>query len=293
MPQWQGKSKGTPLGYRIIIFVCKRFGVLAAYLMLRFIAFYYFLFSWSSSKHSYRYFHDHLGFGVFRSLLKVYRNYSIFAETLLDKIVIMAGIENKFSYDFDGEENLVSIIKQGRGGILLSAHVGNWEAAGHLLHRLNTRVNVVMYDGEHQQIKEYLEHLTGGRNLNIIAIKDDLSHVYLINDALQKNELICIHADRFLDGNKTVLKTFLRGQAKFPEGPFALAAAFQVPVSFVFAFKERLTHYHFYGSSLLKREDQESKKDFVARMLSSFVQELEEKIKMYPDQWFNYYNFWE
>ena len=293
MPRWQGKSKGTPLGYAIIIFVCKRFGVLPAYLLLRFVAFYYFLFSRSSSKHSYRYFHYHQGFGVFRSMLKVYRNYSIFAETLLDKMVIMAGIESNFSYDFDGEENLVNIVSQGRGGILLSAHVGNWEVAGHLLHRLNTRVNVVMYDGEHQQIKEYLERLTGGRNLKIITIKDDLSHVYQINEALQKNELICIHADRFFDGNKTVLKTFLCGQAKFPEGPFILAAAFQVPVSFVFAFKERTTHYHFFGSSLLQRKGQESKRDFTSRLVNSFVQELEEKIKMYPDQWFNYYNFWE
>jgi predicted LPLAT superfamily acyltransferase len=293
MPQWHGKSEGTPLGYSIIILICKQLGVIPAYVLLRFIAFYYFLFSWSSSRHSYRYFHDHLGFGAFRSLLKVYRNYSVFAETLLDKIVIMAGIENKFSYDFDGEENLVNIINQGRGGILLSAHVGNWEAAGHLLHRLKTRVNVLMYDNEHQQIKEYLERLTGGRNLKIIAIKDDLSHVYEIGEALQKNELICIHADRFMNGNKTVLKTFLRGQAKFPEGPFVLAATFQVPVSFVFAFKERSSHYHFYGSSLLQRKDQEAKRDFTGRLLSSFVDELEEKIKMYPHQWFNYYNFWE
>jgi len=169
----------------------------------------------------------------------------------------------------------------------------NWEAAGHLLHRLHTRVNVVMYDNEHQQIKEYLERLTGGRNLKIIAIKDNLSHVYEIGEALQKNELICIHADRFMEGNKTVLKTFLRSQAKFPEGPFAIAAAFQVPVSFVFAFKTRSIHYHLYGSPLLQRKDQESKRNFTNRLLNSFVQELEEKIKMYPDQWFNYYNFWE
>ena len=96
-----------------------------------------------------------------------------------------------------------------------------------------------------------------------------------------------------MDGKKTTLKPFLRGRAKFPEGPFALATAFQVPVSFVFAFKESATHYHFYGSSLVKRWNQESKRDFASRLLNSFVQELEEKIKMYPDQWFNYYNFWE
>ena len=293
MPRWQGKSKGTPLGYRIVIFVCKRLGLPAAYAVLRFVAFYYFLFSWNSSRYSYRYFRHQQGMGAFRARLKVYQNYYIFAQTLLDKMVVMAGIENNFTYDFDGEENLRNMVEAGRGGILLSAHVGNWEAAGHLLRRLNTRVNVVMYDGEHQPIKEYLEYITGGRNLHVIVIRDDLSHVYEIGKALQKNELICLHADRYLEGNKTVSNKFLRGQAKFPQGPFALAAAFQVPVSVVFAFKERTTHYHFFGSTSLQREDQESKKDFIQRLMRSFVEQLEEKIKIYPDQWFNYYNFWE
>ena len=208
-------------------------------------------------------------------------------------MIVMAGIENNFTYDFDGEENLRRIIQGGKGGILLSAHVGNWEAAGHLLQRLNTRINVVMYDGEHQSIKEYLEQLTHGRNLNVITIRDDLSHVYAIGEALQKNELICLHADRFLEGNKTTIKKFMKGEAMFPEGPFALAAAFQVPVSIVFAFKETAKHYHFFGSPLMQRQDHASKQVFIQDLMSSFVEQLEEKIKIYPDQWFNYYNFWE
>jgi predicted LPLAT superfamily acyltransferase len=293
MNKWSGKSKGTPLGYRIIIFVCNQFGIFPAYFLLRFVALYYFLFSTISSRYSFQYFHHHQGFGAIRSRLKVYRSYYLFAQTLLDKIVVMSGINNNFSYDFDGEENLRSMILSGRGGVLLSAHVGNWEIAGHLLQRLNTRVNMVLYDGEHQQIKEYLERLTGGRNLSVIVIRNDLSHVYAIGEALQKNELICLHADRFLDGNKTMLKTFLGGQAKFPEGPFALVAAFRVPVSVVFAFKESATHYHFYGGSLVRRDDAESREGFVCRLMNSFVHQLEQKIKMYPEQWFNYYNFWE
>lgn len=293
MPRWQGKSKGTPLGYRIIIFVCKKFGVLPTYVLLRFVAFYYFLFSWNSSRYSYRYFRYHHKYSAFKSRLKVYQNYYIFAQTLLDKMVVMAGIENSFTYDFDGEENLRKIIEGGRGGILLSAHVGNWEAAGHLLRRLNTRVNVVIYDGENQNIKAYLEQLTGGRNLNVIVIKNDLSHVYAIGEALQKNELVCLHADRFLEGNKTIIKKFLNGEAKFPEGPFALAATFRVPVSIVFAFKETATHYHFLGSSILQRSNSELKHEFMNNLVNSFVEQLEEKIKIYPDQWFNYYNFWE
>jgi predicted LPLAT superfamily acyltransferase len=292
MPQWQGKSKGTPLGYRIFVFIIKATGVSAAYFVLRFVAFYYFVFSWTSTGHIYRYFNDRQKYSVLKSIVKIYQNYYVFGQTLLDKVAVMAGIGNKFTYDFDGEDNLRTIVKGGKGGILLSAHVGNWEAAGHLLKRLDTRINVVMFDGEHQQIKEYLEQVTGGHNLRIIPIKDDMSHVFAMGEALQKNELICLHADRFLEGNKTTLQMFLGEEARFPFGPFLLAASFRVPVSIVFAFKETKSHYHFFGSPLLTRSDDESKNGFITRLTSAFVRELEQKVKIYPEQWFNYYNFW-
>jgi predicted LPLAT superfamily acyltransferase len=292
MPRWEGKSKGNTLGYQIFVFVCKTFGVLPAYLLLRFVACYYFLFSWSSSKHIYRYFHHHLGYSKTKSLLKIYSNYYVFGQTLLDKIIVMAGIENQFTYDFDGETFLRDIVAKGNGGILLSGHVGNWEAAGHLLKRLNAKINVVMFDNEHQQIKQYLDEVTGGKNFNVIVIGKDMSHVYAISDALNRNELICLHADRFLEGNKTVALPFLKEDAEFPLGPFQLSAGFNVPVSVVFAFKESAKHYHFFGSEILLRNDHETKGQFSDRLMKTFVNDLEQKVMQYPEQWFNYYNFW-
>jgi predicted LPLAT superfamily acyltransferase len=292
MPQWAGKSKGNKLGYRIFVFVCKTFGVLPAYFLLRFVSFYYFLFSWNSSRHIYHFFRYRIGFGKVKSFFRIYSNYYIFGQTLLDKIIVMAGIENKFSYDFDGEENLREMVAKGKGGILLSAHVGNWEAAGHLLKRLNSRINIVMFDGEHQQIKSYLDEVIKGKNFNVIVIKNDMSHVYAIGDALSRNELICLHADRFLPGNKTVTRNFLGAPANFPAGPFQLAAGFNVPVSIVFAMKESARHYHFFGSPILKKYEEESKTLFSERLSEIFKNDLEQKVKMYPEQWFNYYNFW-
>lgn len=292
MSQWQGKSKGNQLGYQIIYFVCSRLGVLPAYFLLRFVAFYYFLFSYSSSAPIYDYLRRRHGFGKLKSLRLLYRNYFVFAQTLLDKIIIMAGIKHNFTFNFDGVQNLHQIVAQGRGGILLSAHVGNWEAAGHLLESLNTPINVVMFDGEHKQIKDYLKEVTGGRNFNVIVVSNDMSHVYAIGDALQKNEIVCLHADRFLEGNKTKELSFLGKEASFPVGPFAMAAAFKVPVSFVFAFKESATHYHLYGSPMITFEQGDSRTKVMDELTTRFVKNLEQKITMYPEQWFNYYNFW-
>ena len=292
MPQWHGRSKATPLGYQIMVFVTRNLGIATAYFILRFVAFYFLVFSRDSTRVIHDLLRRRLKYNWWRSLRFTYRNYFIFAQTLLDKVVVMAGIDNKLTYEFDGEDNLREIVRRGKGGILLSAHVGNWEAAGHLLKRLNTRINVVMYDGEQQQIKDYLESVTGRRNLNVILVKPDLSHVYAMGEALQNNELICLHADRFLEGNKTTRRVFLGEEANFPLGPFILAASFKAPVSIVFAFKETRSHYHFYGSSILQCTDDESKAEFRERLLSAFVDALDQKVKMYPEQWFNYFNFW-
>ncbi|HCZ36858.1 MAG TPA: lipid A biosynthesis acyltransferase [Cytophagales bacterium] len=293
MPAWQGKSRGTKLGYSIFVALCKNAGLLPGYALLRFVALYYFLFSLKSSKHIYQYFRLRQGYSKVKALFSVYTNYYRFGQTLLDKIVIMAGIQNKFTYHFDGEENLLAIASQKKGGILLSAHVGNWEVAGHFLERIKTTMNVVMFDGEHQQIKDYLQQVTGNRKFNAIVIKEDFSHVYAIGEALQKNEMVCIHADRFMDITKTTPVRFLGEEALFPNGPFTLAAAFHVPVSIVYAFKETNKHYHFFGSKPISRTEDESKQAYTQRLMQLYVSELEVKMKTYPEQWFNYYNFWE
>ena len=291
MAAWQGKSKGTPLGYRIFVWVLKTFGVLPAYFLLRFVVLYYFFFSFKASRQIYILYRYKLGYGWFSSIIKLYKNYFLLGQSIIDKVVVMSGIKNKFSFNFDGEENLRKIAALQKGGILLSAHIGNWDVAGHLFKRLETRINIVLYDGEHEQIKKYLEGVTGKRNVNIIVIKNDLSHIYAISDAFTKNELVCMHADRFLEGNKTLTTNFLGSPAKFPLGPFLLASTFKVPVSFVFAVKESKLHYHFFASQI-KDYSNFAKNEVIKEMLNDYAEEMENKVKQYPEQWFNYYNFW-
>lgn len=291
MSQWHGKSRGTPLGYRIFVWVLKNLGVSAGYFVLRFVAFYFYLFSYRASKEIYSLYHKRLGYGKLASLGKLYQNYVLLGQSIIDKVVLMSGIKNKFTFNFDGEHNLREIVAMKKGGILLSGHIGNWDIAGHLFKRLETKINILIFDGEHEQIKAYLSDVTGPKSVNIITIKNDLSHIYEISDAFKRNELVCMHADRFLEGNKTRKTTFLGEEARFPAGPFILASTFKVPVSFVFAVKESTFHYHLFASEV-KDYSYLGREAFIPGMLNDFATEMESKLKQYPEQWFNYYNFW-
>ena len=101
-----------------------------------------------------------------------------------------------------------------------------------------------------------------------------------------------MHADRFLEGNKTLTAHFLGEPARFPMGPFLLASKFKVPVSYVFAVKENNLHYHLFASDI-KDYTAVAKDEIMQQMLTEYVAEIEKKIKQYPEHWFNYYNFWE
>lgn len=287
---WQGRSRGTPAGYRIFTWLLKKGGLRPAYTLLHFVTLYYRWFVPAAIR-PLRYLYAHrLDYSGKQASRLIRKNLLVFGQTLIDKVAVLSGNSNELSFTHDGIEHIEQLVKDGKGGILLSAHLGNWEVAGHLLKMVDTRVNIVMYDGEAEQVKKYMEQFESNRSFNIILIKDDLSHIYEMSAALARNELLCLHGDRFRPGNRTMQHSFLGEVASFPAGPFILASKLKAPVCFVFAFKETNFHYHFYAYPGRVFEGRGT--SGMDRMLDEYVQLLEERLRAYPEQWFNYYDFW-
>jgi predicted LPLAT superfamily acyltransferase len=209
---------------------------------------------------------------------------------------MLSGCKTKLTFEFEGEEYLRKMADNNTGGLLISAHIGNFEIAGHLLKRLYSRINIVMLEAEHKQIKEYLSGIFKENNVNIISIKNDFSHIYEINNAFKNREIVCMHGDRFVEGSKTVTTSFLGQESIFPCGPFYLAQKYNIPVSYVFAMKDNKYHYHFYASPLKSYYQQhlnlQKRNQTVLAIIKDYIYEFERIIHKYPEQWFNYYEFW-
>ncbi|MCB0662473.1 MAG: hypothetical protein R2879_11275 [Saprospiraceae bacterium] len=287
--EWKGKSRGGALGYKVFIFFLKNFGVRVAYFILIFVAAYFIIFAPKSTRASFKYFRKIWKFPVLKSCWLTYLSYYRFGQTLLDKVAILAGLKTNFSFFFDGEEHLRTLSKEGKGAILISAHMGNWEIAGHFLKKLNTPINIVMYDGEDAGIKEILEKSMSQRKFKVIYVKEDFSHLLAIHKAIQNKEFICIHGDRFVkeQRGKIYQAEFLGHPASFPRGPFELATRLKVPYTFVFAVKETASHYHFFATP---GKDPSIGSEI---MIKEYLTGMEKILKDYPEQWFNYYEFWD
>jgi predicted LPLAT superfamily acyltransferase len=292
--EWKGKTRGGLTGYKIFIAVLKYLGLPFAYFLLFFVAFYFFAFVPESFRNIFYFYRQRLGFGFFKSVVAVYRNYYLFGQVILDKTAAMGGFDARFSFDFEGEHYLREMVRSGTGGLLISAHIGNFEMAGHMLERLDTRVNILMLDAEHEKIKEYLSTFTH-KSFNIIPIGADNSHIYDISEALKNHEIVCMHGDRFMPGSKTITAKFLGRDARLPTGPFYLAMKYGVPVSYVFAMKDSSKRYHFYATQPVLYPQQTTlagRDAMIRKIISDYIAAVEEKIHKYPFQWFNYYNFW-
>ncbi|MCC2591305.1 lipid A biosynthesis acyltransferase [Chryseobacterium sp. MFBS3-17] len=290
MAKWTGKSRGTLLGYKIFVFCIRYLGVRAAYTVLYFVAAYYVLFLKKSNQYIFYYFRKRLGWTAAKARRAVYRNYFIFGQTIIDRTAISAGLRNRFTYEFDGIENLKKMMSDRKGGVLISAHIGNFEIAERFFAEIDFdyQINLVTTDLEHSVIKEYLESVSVQKSsVKFIFIREDMSHIFEINRALANNELICFTGDRYFEGSKYFEGDLLGKTAKFPPGPFLIASRLQVPVAYVYVMKEPDLHYHLYARvAQVKHRDAQG-------LLNSYVENLETMLNKYPTQWFNYFDFWE
>ncbi|APG59502.1 lipid A biosynthesis acyltransferase [Christiangramia salexigens] len=288
MAKWQGKSRGTLLGFKIYVKIIKFLGLYFAYFVLLFVAAYFIIFSFNSTRSTYYLFRKRLKYSPLLSAIHVYRSYFTFGRIQLDRIAITSGMKNKFTFEFDGVEHIENLLEEKKGGILLTAHIGNFNLAKHFFEEKHSDavVNLVVTDFEHRQIKNYIESVTGKSEVKIIVLKEDLSHIFEMKEALSKNELLVFAADRYLENSKTYKALFLGESVKFPRGPFKLAARNKIPVLFVHLMREKNFHYHFFARPYKPIENS------AQEILKYYLEDLEKMVRTYPHQWYNYYDYW-
>lgn len=286
--KWEGKSKGTVFGYKIFVFFIKSLGLASAYFILNFVVLYYFLFSRKGRNSSFDFFRNHLEYPKFKSARSVLKNTYVFGQTIIDKIAISSGLRDKFTYEFNGEHYITDLLKKRQGGILISAHVGNFEIAEFFFDEIDqaSQIHLVTTDGEHEKIKTYLESVTGKSRIKFILVNEGLNHIFEIKAALDQGGLVCFTGDRYFEGTKTLTQKLLGKEAEFPAGPFLMASRLNVPVLFVYVMKETNKHYHLYA-----RRAQVNNRD-AHGLLKEYVESVEWMLGKYPLQWFNYFKFW-
>ncbi|MBQ4034227.1 MAG: acyltransferase [Paludibacteraceae bacterium] len=293
MPEWKGKTRGGSLGYRIFIGLIKHCGLKAAYALLFIVVPYFVPFAPKSTKASWWYWRNIQHKSRLAAMWMVLKHYYRFGQIIIDKIAAPSGYEKKFKYDFNDYERFLDILNSGKGVVMIGAHFGHWALGGQFFGDYSKKINIVMFDAEYQKIKDQIEELTGSPNYKVIPVNDDeMATIFSIKGALDNGEYVCFQGDRYVNENKVLPHDLMGHPAKFPAGPFLIASRMHLPVVFYFSEKEDTYRYSFNFFFADEPKRSAGKKQEM-QLLDQYVSVLEQRMKKHPEQWFNFYQFWQ
>lgn len=237
----------------------------------------------------YHYFRKRWHYSKVRAALATYRNFYLFAQVVIDKFAMYAG--KHFNIEIVGNEHFLALASREEGFVQLSAHVGNYEIAGYSLVAEKKRFNALVFGGEKASVMKNRNKMFANTNINMIGIDADMSHLYEINSALANGEIVSMPGDRIFGSEKSIETDLLGTTAHLPAGPFRVATMRGLDCLAVNVMKTGAKSYRIYVSPLIYNK-QAPRPEQVRGLADSYARELERIITMYPEQWYNYFEFW-
>ncbi len=223
----------------------------------------------------------------------VFKHFYSFGRAIIDRIAILAGGAKGFSFTFDGEQHIHDAVAQGKGVLLLTAHVGNWEAAGQLLSRVKCPINVTGFDKEVPAIRAVLDR-SARQHFKLIPLTGAPTDAIQLVAAMRRGELVCMMGDRTY-GSPAQTIPFLGGHAPFPIGGYVMAAIAGAPIVTVFSLREPRGRYHFFGFPPVPphHPPHHQRNAHLRACATQFAARLETIVKRDPFQWYNFFPFWD
>ncbi len=181
----------------------------------------------------------------------------------------------------EGGEHLSEVFGAGRGVILVTGHVGNWELGGAFFGHQGIKVNVVTLPDGIRQIDGIREGYRGQYSVNTIILDGSPFAPLEMMAALKRGEMVAMLVDRWgkADG---VPSRFLGGVQYLPRGPFVLSRATGAPVLPAFVVRDGAAYRGIVEPPFVVESDD------LAPYADRLSQALERVIRRYPDQWYNF-----
>jgi len=187
-----------------------------------------------------------------------------------------------------GEEHIKAALAEGRGAILLTGHVGNWEMAGSRIAAEGYAVNVIARAQRDTEITDYIERTREEMGMCVlhrdIAVRNSLR-------ALRRNELLGILLDQNA-GEEGVFVDFFGHLASTAQGPAAFALKTRAAVLPTFDWREADgTHVVEISPPVPLIDTGDWESDLLANT-ALYTKIIEQQIRRHPEQWFWLHKRW-
>lgn len=172
----------------------------------------------------------------------------------------------------------------GRGVIVVTAHLGNWELGGAVLHALGYPVNAVVLPQRMPRLERLLEAQRRRRGVRVLPLGH--SALSLVR-CLQRGELVALLADRDFTRHHQELD-FFGHPIRLPAGAAWLSLRTGAPILPAFLLRHDHATFHLHLHPPLWPEQQGG----VTSIMCKLRDILQSEISAQPEQWFVFHDFW-
>ena len=223
-----------------------------------------------------------------------WRQFHNFTDVFMDRFLVQESDDPTFTSE--GCENLEKSIDDGKGGILLMSHMGNWDVAAHLLKRKIHNIRLLLYMGvkQKEQIEQIQKESLSQSGIQILAVEPDGGSPMDILEGIKFIEsggVVSLTGDLVWGKNqRTVPVKFLGREILLPEAPHLFALLSGAPLFIFFAFRTGKNQYHFTMSEpiALDCNSREERAGAIRQSAQQYADILEATLRTYPLQWYHF-----
>ncbi|HET8710523.1 MAG TPA: hypothetical protein VFM32_04055 [Spongiibacteraceae bacterium] len=223
-----------------------------------------------------------------------YRHVLAFSTTIHDRVFLLNDQFDRFRIELIGADELHAEYDNGRGILLLGAHLGSFEVLRALV-RKNPRLkmSMAMYPENAQRINGALAAINPQAMQDIIPL-GTLDAMLGVSRKLDEGAFVGLLADRAAGPNQYQALPFLGAPAQFPVGPFRLAAMLKRPVYFMAGVYCGGNRYAVHFERLEDFSSPFENRDAaILSLMQKYAAVLERYCREYPYNWFNFFDFWQ
>jgi lauroyl/myristoyl acyltransferase len=219
--------------------------------------------------------------------IRMFRNFAkylvdFFRFSIIDKEYISEHIQLQNLDYFD------QVLKDGRGAIAVTAHLGNWELGGIMIALLGYPFWAVALVHKDKRVNAFFNAQRESKGMRVIPFGRAARQCLQV---LAKNEILALAGDRDFTG-KGVIVDFFGRPTLLPLGPAVFAQKTKAPIIPGFMVRNKDDTFTLKMERPIEFLSSGNDQDDVLALVKQYKVIIEDYIRKYPDQWYMFRKFW-
>jgi KDO2-lipid IV(A) lauroyltransferase len=187
-----------------------------------------------------------------------------------------------------GWEIVEDVMAKGRGAVLVTGHIGNWELAGAYVAARGIPLDAIVRGMANPLFDTYVNKARDAVGMTVVHDQDAVRRT---PRSLRAGRAVAFVADQGVLGLASTYVPFFGRPAKTPRGAAVFALRFEVPVIFVVALRQPNGRFRVVVERIEARRTGNMDRD-VDAIVASFTQHLEKRVRAVPAQYFWQHRRW-